>query len=99
MRLDIQKWNAERIELEKQIKESKERQRESFRPRWRCGQDDWSLISAKKVATELYTIRAALRNKNHMLEQTAEQTKTALEAFEKRFAIPAEEEKVVEQAA
>lgn len=89
MKLDTKKWNADRRAIEAEIKEAKGRRGESFRPRWKGGPDDWKLAAAKELATGLYTLRAALRNKNHMVEQTPEQTQKALEMSQ--YALPAEE--------
>lgn len=65
MKLDKQKWNDLRKELEKNIKEFKSRQRESLQPRWKHGPDDWEMKNMKFDATTLYAVRAAVRGKQH----------------------------------
>lgn len=65
MKLDKQKWNAIRKELEEKIKEYKTRRRESLQPRWRHGPDDWEMTNMKFDATTLYAVRAAVRGKQH----------------------------------
>lgn len=95
MKLDIQKWDMERLKIEKMIKESKDRKHESGQPQWKSGNDDWGLIKFKKNATVLYTMRAALRGSNHMKEQTPEATQEALDLCTKLYLLPiALEEKV-----
>lgn len=88
MKLNRQKWNEVRKELEKSIKEFKSRQRESYQPRWRGGPDDWTMKSMKWDATTLYAVRAAVRGKQHCAEWTVED---AIEKILPQYAAPVEE--------
>ena len=90
MKLDIKKWNEVRRELEKAIKDSKIRQRESMQPRWRHGPDDWEKKNMKWDATTLYAVRAACRGKQHCAEWTIEDAKDKILP---QYAAPTDEEK------
>jgi hypothetical protein len=93
MKLDIKKWNEVRKELEKALKESKTRQRESMQPRWRGGIDDREKANMKWSATTLYAVRAACRGKQHCEEWTIEDAKDKILP---QYALPKEEEKPVD---
>lgn len=87
MKLDIKKWNEVRKELEKAIKDSKQRQRESHQPRWRHGPDDWDKKNMKWDATTLYAVRAACRNKQHCEEWPIQE---AIDKILPQYAAPEE---------
>ncbi len=90
-KLDKQKWDAIRKEVEKSIKEAKTRQRESFQPRWNHGPDDWALKNSKWDATTLYAVRAALRGKQHC---EAWPIQDALDKILPQYLLPEEEKPV-----
>ena len=64
MKLDIEKWNKERIRIETEIKASKEYIRTPGRM---PGGDEWAALDQlKALATRMYMLRAELRGKLHM---------------------------------
>jgi gluconate kinase len=64
MKLDIQKWNTARKEIEAEIKALKQEVRQPYREI--TGREAAHLLDLKATATELYCLRAATRNKKHL---------------------------------
>ena len=64
MKLDIEKWNKERIRIETEIRASKEYIRTPGRmPSY----SEWAALDQLKgLATRMYMLRAELRNRLHM---------------------------------
>lgn len=64
MKLDIEKWNKERIRIETEIKASKEYIRTPGRM---PSGSEWSALDQlKALATRMYMLRAELRNRLHI---------------------------------
>jgi hypothetical protein len=66
VKLDIEKWNKERIRIETEIGALKEWIRTPGRM---PSGDEWSaLVQLKGLATRMYMLRAELRNRLHMTQ-------------------------------
>jgi hypothetical protein len=85
---DMKKWSDDRRTIEGEIRGLKERQRESFQPRWRGYLDGPALLKAKKRATILYAIRAHRRGRTHSAAISAEAIAKGLAEYERAPSTP-----------
>lgn len=83
MKINKDKWNQKRTEIEATIREMKSRQRERYQPKWIHGKDEDLLWKAKFSATLLYRFRAGLKGKVHVKNGESE-TQEWLEVFGKQ---------------
>ena len=88
MKLDIEKWNKVRKEVEAEIKATKKVIRQPFH--MGTTEEYRSLESMKWNATTLYAVRAACRGKEHCPTWPKED---AIDKILPQYALPAEEEK------
>jgi hypothetical protein len=93
MKIDDVQWNEERARVELELRQLKERRRESHRPRWTCGVDDHALLGLRRQATMLYRVRAHLRQRVHSPGMTVadqeELVKSSLARWVQSSEIPA----------